>query len=178
MRFTLNHPTGYLDDEIAETLADALKALLLAIAHGRTESTESLIEEEAAVREALLGFGILAFNETRAFLIVAGAGLDRHARIHFRFAVHCASIQYFMSTILGIDSCPSIPWRADRKDHNIRWRSDGVKSNWRVDRERAQYPLAQRWGQVQSIQNQPRLAITRGLKLPHTSSSWHGCAHN
>lgn len=84
LKFTLSHPTGYLDDEIAETLGDALKALLLAIGRARTEHIEVLGDAEKAVREALLGFGILAFNETRAFLIVAGAGLDRHARIHFR----------------------------------------------------------------------------------------------
>jgi hypothetical protein len=65
-------------------MAEALKMLASAIARERTTSCAGLSDEERAVREALLGFGILAFNEGRAFLIVAGAGLDRHARVHFR----------------------------------------------------------------------------------------------
>ena len=82
--FKLSHPTGYLDEDLSEAVADALRTLAIAIGEARTRDISGEGDEERAVREALLGFGILAFNEARAFLIVAGAGLDRHARIHYR----------------------------------------------------------------------------------------------
>lgn len=82
--FRLSYPTGYLDVDLAETVEDALRALAIAIREARSYDISSETDDERAVREAMLGFGILTFNEARAFLIVAGAGLDRHARIHYR----------------------------------------------------------------------------------------------
>jgi hypothetical protein len=84
LSFQLSYPVGYLDEGLCDIFVDALRTLASAIGEARSRDIEELDQEQRAVREALLGFSILTFNEARAYLIVAGAGLDRHAGIHFR----------------------------------------------------------------------------------------------
>lgn len=82
--FPVSHPTGYLDDALSAAFIDAVKVLVSAIGSARIRANPGSTAAEKALAEILIGFGLLAANEARAFIIVAGAGLDRHARIHFR----------------------------------------------------------------------------------------------
>jgi hypothetical protein len=99
--FTVNYLTGYQDAELCDTLAEALKALAIALGEARSHNIEHLPDEERAVREVLLGFSILAYNETRAFLMVAAGGLELHARIHYRSVME---YEFKTKTILNTPS--------------------------------------------------------------------------
>jgi hypothetical protein len=81
---TIDHPTGYIDNDLAATCVAALQVLAVAIHAARGQENSGDSSGGAAMIEALLGYSILAYNEGRAFLLVAAAGMSRHARIHLR----------------------------------------------------------------------------------------------
>jgi hypothetical protein len=72
------------DEELTETLIEAIGILVAAIGSARGQDISGDPEDLRWTKEFLVGFALLAIGEARSMLLLLSDNLNRHARVHLR----------------------------------------------------------------------------------------------
>jgi hypothetical protein len=96
----VTHRAVNQDAELVEAFVSAIQVLGRAAGMARASRNDEGTEGRRAAG-ALLAYSILAVGEARAFLLLLGDGLDKHARVHMRSILE---YEFRVRTLLNDDS--------------------------------------------------------------------------